>query len=202
MIAFDTGIAVDGAGLDLLAEGLGVVHIREVVFGPAQPLLVELDIAGNQICFIGQDRRHDGPGHGQGRHKAVFPSMIIPCLGQLGIEPAFADPVNECVSRNGRCKAEPHAPAVLKTQAIGILAVITDLVVLCAYDNGLFVIYLVLVHMLESPEAEVLGAIEPLDEEVLLFSLQAPHQLDTAAPALVAPFIGNMTVGFIMAVHA
>jgi len=64
------------------------------------------------------------------------------------------------------------------------------------------VIDLMLVHMLEPPEAEVLGAIEPLDEQVLLRGLQTPHEFDTTPPALVGAFTCDVTVGFVITVHA
>ena len=68
-------------------------------------------------------------GHGQGRHDAILPAIVIPGLDQLGVEPALADPVGQRMAHDRRRKAESHAQVVLKTQAVGILAVIADLVV-------------------------------------------------------------------------
>lgn len=66
------------------------------------------------------------------------------------------------MARDRRREAEAHAPVVLETQAVCILAVIADLVVASAHNDRLLVEDLVLIHVLEPPEAEVFRAIETL----------------------------------------
>ena len=202
MVAFDPSIGVHRTGLDLLAKGFRAVHILESVFSPALPLSIELNKIGNQVGLIGEDGRHDGTGDGERRHHAVFPAIVIPGLDQLGIEVALADPVGQSMAHDCRREAEAHAPVVLEAQAIGILAVVADLVVAGADNDRLLVEDLVLIHVLEPPEAEVLGAVEPLDEQTRARRLQARHQLDAPPPALVATFVRDVSVAFIVTVHA
>jgi hypothetical protein len=64
--------------------------------------------------------------------------------------------------RDGGREAEPHAPVVLKPQAVGVLSIVADLVVPGAHDDRLLVVDLVLIDVLEAPEAEVLRAFESM----------------------------------------
>ena len=109
--------------------------------------------------------------------------------------------MRQCVPRDGRRETEPHAPVVLKPQAVGVLPIVADLVMAGADNDRLFVVDLVLIDVFHAPEAEVLGAVEALDEESGIDGLEPAHEFDSRAPALVAPLPGGMPVRLVVAVE-